>query len=95
MKKDEEFYGMFIEEGVDDYCNKVLMLPDEEIEESGLRALNDILINPAGLSLEVLILHDNPGTDVDVSEYPPPAEPAHGGLFSSDKMPTVRLLFTP
>lgn len=86
---------MFLEQPVEDYCNNILFLPDEEIDETGLRALNDTFLLPAGLSLEVVNLHNNSGSEADVINYPSPDNVAEGGIYNSGNQPTVRLLFTP
>lgn len=88
-------YEPFLELPLETYCSSVIELPEQEIEEHGLRALCDALLAPAGIGLEVINLHNNPGQIADTNTYHTPPHPPHGGPFNEFNTPMVRLLFTP
>lgn len=91
----DEFASFVFDMPLEDYCSQVIELPDREIEELGIKALTDILMAPAGYGLEVINLHDNPGSQVDVVSYASPSPSNFEGSFSSADPPVARLFFFP
>ena len=95
MRTHKENFEMYMEVPIKDYCENVIEAIDREIEELGIRALTDLLISPAGYGLEVINLHDNPGSHVDVMPYAEPDKSSFRGAFSASNPPIVRLFFYP
>lgn len=95
MRMHKESFELYLEVPLEDYCNNVIEGIDREIEELGIRALTDLLLSPAGYGLEVINLHDNPGSQVDVIPYAEANKSTFYGAFSAANPPVVRLFFYP
>ena len=73
---------------MDAYC-QYQMQSNTEIEEVGIQALCNIIVEPAGLGLEIVDLNTEPKTFVDVYTRVLPRISEDGPL------PIIRLLFRP
>lgn len=69
--------------------------PDKEIEELGVKALAEVLFQPAGFGLRVLNLHTNDGPEVDTYEYSTPSTTVIGGCYTPHNPAVTCLLFRP
>ncbi|PHH68084.1 hypothetical protein CDD80_271 [Ophiocordyceps camponoti-rufipedis] len=67
LKSNAETYDPFVPggQGVSSYCSQSIELPDREIEHLGIVALANILLQPAGLALEIAYLDLSPGSQVN------------------------------
>lgn len=95
MRTHKENFEMYMDVPLEQYCTHMIEAIDREIEELGIRALADLLLSPAGYGLEVVNLHDNPGSQVDVIPYVEPAKSTFRGAFSLADPPIARLFFYP
>lgn len=67
LKSNADTYDPFVPggQGVSSYCSQSIELPDREIEHLGIVALANILLQPAGLALEIAYLDLSPGSQVN------------------------------
>lgn len=87
--------AFLVDQTVDYYAGTEIELPDREIDELGLTALYNILLEPLGIGLEVYNLHDNPGATVDLAREHPPKPSLLGGVYTPLNPPIICLLFRP
>ncbi|KAM0718317.1 hypothetical protein Q7P37_006649 [Cladosporium fusiforme] len=82
----ENYTGWLIGQTVDQYCDEQVMPMKSEIENVGLSALKDVLLDPASLALEVMYLDRSIGDEVNLHRFDP---------ISGYTAATVRLLYRP
>jgi ubiquitin thioesterase protein OTUB1 len=75
-----------------EYCKTKIDPAVAEIDNVGLSALVDVLINPAGISVEVIYLDRSAGEDVTTYRF---AETDEEGNELLPDAPTFRLLYRP
>lgn len=54
---------------VEAYCNTTILPMGSEIDHLGLSALNDVLLSPAAIGLEVLYLDRSQGPEIDLHNF--------------------------
>ena len=84
----EEYVSWTPDLNVEVYCNSTIMPMGSEIDHLGLSALNDVLLSPAAIGLEVLYLDRSEGPEIDLHSFTR-AEQIHAVTTS------VRLLYRP
>ena len=84
-------YADFLPDGltVDAYRAERIDPAAAEMEELSLRAAYDMLLGPAGVTLEIAYLDRSPGERANVHRYEPE------GAAPDAHHPTVRLLYRP
>ncbi|RDA93309.1 hypothetical protein CP533_2058 [Ophiocordyceps camponoti-saundersi (nom. inval.)] len=93
LKSNADTYDPFVPggQGISAYCSQSIELPNREIEHLGIVALANILLQPAGIALEIAYLDLSPGSQVNhhrfTDETPGQNAPPPG--------PTVFLLYRP
>ncbi|PFH61306.1 hypothetical protein XA68_17723 [Ophiocordyceps unilateralis] len=67
LKSNADNYDPFVPggQGISSYCSQSIELPDREIEHLGIVALANILLQPAGIALEIAYLDLSPGSQVN------------------------------
>ncbi|THY79176.1 cysteine proteinase [Aureobasidium pullulans] len=86
MKTRPNDYAPFVlPHTVPSYCDANIDPHQIEIDHPGMQALTDVLLKPAGVSLEVIYLDRSAGTEVNAHQFAP-------GLSSSQ---IIRLLYRP
>ena len=85
--RQEEYAPWLLGQTVDEYCNASVMPLGSEIENVGLSALKDVLLSPAGITLEVLYLDRSEGNEVNMHRFSP--------LKIGYDIGTIRLLYRP
>ncbi len=73
---------------VDQYCTNQILPISSELEHVSLMALKDVLISPAGITLEVLYLDRSEGTEVNMHRFSPLNSQGYD-------IGTIRLLYRP
>lgn len=73
---------------VSDYCDQSVMPSTSEIDNVSLSALKDVLLSPAGISLEILYLDRSEGDEVTLHRFDPVN-------CSGVRMGSIRLLYRP
>ncbi|RDA88348.1 hypothetical protein CP532_5630 [Ophiocordyceps camponoti-leonardi (nom. inval.)] len=84
LKSNADTYDPFVPgaQGISAYCSQSMELPNREIEHLGIVALFNILLQPAGIALEIAYLDLSPGSQVNHHRFtdetpgqnaPPPA----------------------
>ncbi|KAJ4420209.1 hypothetical protein N0V85_000694 [Neurospora sp. IMI 360204] len=56
--------------GLDKYCQRVIEVPNVEIEQLGLQALVNVLLKPIGFVLKIAYLDRSPGSEVNTYSFP-------------------------
>lgn len=82
----DDYTSYMVGQTVDQYCNESIMPMKSEIDNLGLSALKDVLLNPASLALEVMYLDRSAGEEVNHYRFDP---------ISGYTAATVRLLYRP
>ncbi|KIW13004.1 hypothetical protein PV08_08191 [Exophiala spinifera] len=85
MKIHSERYAPFMVMPVSEYCNSRIEPSHQEIEHIGLQALNDAVIAPAYIGLEVLYLDRSAGDEVT----------PHRFVEDSQNWSSIRLIYRP
>lgn len=85
MKLNAGRYEAFLPVPVDQYCAGTVETVKTEIDEIGLQALVDGVIQDSGFGVEILYLDRSDGSEAN----PHALNPANDGL------PTIRLLYRP
>lgn len=89
MKTHEhEYASWLIGTTLDQYCDSQITPVGAEIEHVGLKALKDVLLSPAGITLEVSYLDRSEGSEVTMHRFDP-STPDRYAIGS------VRLLYRP
>ena len=70
---------------VEEYCDQCIMAHGSELEDTGVSALTDALLKPAGIHLELIYLDRSEGGEANVHHWGPTASTAA----------TMRLLYRP
>lgn len=91
----DDYHYFLAGKTVDEYCGEEIDSIDREIDEIGTSGLYSVLLEPAGIGLEVYNLHTNPGHDVDLARQHDPDPKLVGGNFTPLNPPVIRLLFRP
>lgn len=89
MLHNQEHYAPFLENNtVQQYCAGSVMPIEAQLDDPSLKALYDVLLSYAGLSLEVIYLDRSQGAEANpaVHYQPGPNTPVLG---------TIRLLYRP
>jgi ubiquitin thioesterase protein OTUB1 len=73
---------------IEEYCNSSILPISSELENVSLSALKDVILSPAGITLEVLYLDRSQGSEVNMHRFSPVN---HGGY----DIGTIRLLYRP
>ena len=94
MKEHADDYVPYLD-GVtmDEWCKDHVDPTSAEMEEISLRAVYDVLLNDAGLALEVAYLDRSAGETINVPNRFSPS--AANGEPLVDDPPTIRLLYRP
>lgn len=70
----EDYQPFLMNEDVFSYCGRAIEPFRQEIEHVGISALCDVLLKPAGFSLEILYLDRSPGDEMNIytfdADYP-------------------------
>lgn len=77
-----------INQTIDQFCNISIMPVASELENVSLGALKDVLLSPAGITLEVLYLDRSEGSEVNSHSFSPIN---HNGY----DIGTIRVLYRP
>ena len=85
MKLNAERYEAFLPMPVDQYRTSVLEVVKTEIDEIGLQALVDGVIEGSGFGVEILYLDRSDGSEANPHVLCP----------AKDGLPTIRLLYRP
>ena len=93
LKSNAEKFNPFVPDGQDisAYCQANIELPDREIDQIGIIALTDILLQPVDFVLEIAYLDRSPGSQVNQYRFPEEAN----GQDASTLGPIIYLLFRP
>jgi len=73
---------------VSDYCDQSVMPTTSEIDNVSLSALKDVLLSPAGISLEILYLDRSEGDEVTLHRFDPVN-------YNGVRIGSIRLLYRP
>lgn len=84
----DEYVNYTPDLSVDRYCDDSITPFASEIEHVGLSALNDVLLAPAAIGLEVLYLDQSPGPEVNLHNF---SRSEQFGFMTS----SIRLLYRP
>jgi ubiquitin thioesterase protein OTUB1 len=85
MQLQADRYAPFMDMSVTQYCLTRIDPANQEIEHIGLQALNDAVIAPAYIALEVLYLDRSAGDEVT----------PHRFVDDAQHWPTLRLIYRP
>lgn len=93
LKNDPDRFDPFVPDGsgVVGYCAQQIDIPNREIEELGVSALAEILLQPANFILEVAMLDRTPGAQVNQFRWPREAN----GQNEANLGPIIYLLYRP
>ena len=95
MNEKGDLYKEFLPEGmsVDQYRQAHIDPASAEMEEMSLKCAYDLLLDGAGIVLEISYLDRSPGDKVNVHLYEPQEKPDNPD--ASKSAPTMRLLYRP
>src|ERR1700753_254851 len=73
MKTNPDEYAPWLTapQTVDEFCNASVLPVGGEVEHVSLIALRDVVLSPAGITLEVLYLDRSVGTEVNMHRFSP------------------------
>ncbi|KAK4227500.1 putative ubiquitin thioesterase [Podospora fimiseda] len=93
LRGHREKFGAFVShpQGIEGYCTNFLERHSVEIEHLGIAILVEVLLKPAGITLEVAYLDRSPGNEVNTYRFPEEAN----GLSPAELGPMIYLLFRP
>ena len=86
--RQQEYAPWLLGQTVEEYCNASVLPITSEIDNVSLSAVKDVLLSPAGITLEVLYLDRSEGSEVNMHRFSPVN---HGGF----DIGIIRLLYRP
>lgn len=84
---ESDYAPWLVGQSVADYCKEHIDTMAGEMDNVGLNALRDVLIAPAGITLEVLYLDRSEGSEVTMHRWDPAA--------GAPTIGNIRLLYRP
>ena len=83
--RSDQYSHFVLPQTVAEYCAQEIDPVSSEINETGIVAITEVLLQPAGVSLEVIYLDRSEGSEANVHHY---------GLATAPQS-TIRLLYRP
>ena len=96
MNENASAYADFLPEGltVDQYRQAHIDPASAEMEEMSLKCAYDMLLDPAGIVLEISYLDRSPGDKVNVHLYEP-EKADKAAQLNAGRKPMIKLLYRP